>query len=111
MKIAFTKSNLSGSSRTWALNFQIKDPNVLGSFAAFKALLGQSFEPSRAEFRTITELLKVKQGKRDVHTYAQHVRYHASCMVANPISDYALITVFLQGLTDGPVRIHLFRIE
>ena len=111
MQIAFAKSNLSGRARTWALNLQLKDPNVFGSFAVFKSLLSQSFEPPRAEFRTLTELLKVKQGKRDVHTYAQHVRYLASCMVANPIPDFVLITVFLQGLTDGPVRSHLFRIE
>ena len=32
-------------------------------------------------------------------------------MVENPIPDLVLITVFLQGFTDGPVRSHLFRIE
>ena len=111
MPIAFAKSNLSGRARTWALNLQLKDPKVFGSFAAFKALLSQSFEPPRAECGNLTELLKVKQGKRDVHTYDQHVRYLASIMVANPISDFALITAFLLGLTDGPVSSHLLRIE
>ena len=43
--------------------------------------------------------------------YAQHVHYLTICMEANPIPDFVLITVFLQGLTDGPVRIHLFRVE
>ena len=47
----------------------------------------------------------------NVHTYPQHVRYLASCLVASPLTDFVLITVFLQGLTDGPVRSHLFRIE
>ena len=32
-------------------------------------------------------------------------------MVANPVSEFVLITIFLQGLMDGPVRNHLFRIE
>ena len=32
-------------------------------------------------------------------------------MVANPVSEFVLITIFLQGLIDGPVRNHLFRIE
>ena len=69
------------------------------------------FEPPRIEFRTLTELLKIKQGKRDIHAYAQYVRYLASCMVANPVSEFVLITIFLLGLMNGPVRTHLFRIE
>ena len=32
-------------------------------------------------------------------------------MVANPVSELVLITIFLQGLIDGPVRNHLYRIE
>ena len=32
-------------------------------------------------------------------------------MVANPVSTFVLITIFLQGLIDGPVKNHLFRIE
>ena len=111
MQIAFDKLNLSGRARTWALNLQLKDPNVFGSFAVFQSMLSQSFEPPRAEFRTLTELLKVKQGERDFRTYGQHVRYLASYMVANSISDFVLITVFLQGLTYGSVRSHLLRIE
>ena len=45
------------------------------------------------------------------HAYAQHVSYLASCMVANPVSEFVSITIFLQGLIDGPVRNHLFRNE
>ena len=111
MQVAFAKSNLTGRAKTWALNQQLQDPNVFGSLAVFKTMLSQTFEPPRAEFRTLTELLKIKQGKRDVHAYAQHIRYLASCMVANPMPEFALITIFLQGLSDGPVRNHLFRVE
>ena len=32
-------------------------------------------------------------------------------MVANPVSELVLITIFLQGLIDGHVGNHLFRIE
>ena len=81
------------------------------SLADFETLLNQTFEPPRAEFRTLSELLKIKQGKRDIHAYAQNVRYLESCMVANPVIEFVLITIFLQGLIDGPVRNHLFRIE
>ena len=111
MQVAFAKSNLSGRARNCALNLQLHNPNVFGSLAVFKTLLSQTFEPPRAELRTRSELLKIKQRKRDVHAYAQHVRYLSSCMVANPVSEFVLITIFLQGLIDGPVRNHLFRIE
>ena len=32
-------------------------------------------------------------------------------MVVNPVSEFVLITIFIQGLADGPVRDHLFRGE
>ena len=88
MQVAFAKSNLSGRARTWALNLQLHDPNVFGSLAVSKTLLIKTFEPPRAEFRTLTDLLKIKQGKRDVDAYAQHIRHLASCMVANPGSEF-----------------------
>ena len=82
---------------------------MFGSLAVFKTLLSQTFDPLRAEFMTLLELLKIKQGKRDVHAYAQHVRYLASCMVANPVSEFVSIKIFLQGLIDGPVTNRLIR--
>ena len=63
IQVAFAKSNLSGRARTWALNIQLHDPNVFGSLEVFKTLLSQTFEPPRAELRTLSELLKIKRGK------------------------------------------------
>ena len=111
MQVSFAQSNLAGEARAWALNLKLHDPNVFGSFRIFKTLLSETFEPPRAEFRTLSELLQLKQGKRKVHAYAQHVRYLASCMVVNPVNEFVLITIFIQGLSDGPVRDHLFRGE
>ena len=87
------------------------DPNVFGSLDVLKSRLRQTFEPPRAEFRARTELLKLKQGKRDVHAYAQHIRLLSSCITTNPVREHTLITVFMQGLTDGPVKTHLFRLK
>ena len=75
----------------------------------FKTRLRQTFEPPLAEFRARSELLKLKQGKCDVHAYAQHIHLLASCTTANPVHEHTLITVFMQGIADGPVKIHLFR--
>ena len=71
LQIAFAQSNLAGRAKTWALGLKLRDPYVFGSLAVFKTRLKQTFEPITAEFR---ELLKLKQGKRDVHAYAQHIR-------------------------------------
>ena len=109
MQVPFAKSELSGHTKTCALEKQLQDPNVFGSLAVFKTMLSQTFEPLRAEFRNFTELLKMKQGRREVHAYAQHIRYLARCMVASPVSEFVLKKIFIQGLSDGPVRDDLFR--
>ena len=67
MQIAFAQSNLAGRAKTWALGLKLHDPYVFGSLEVFKSLLRQTFEPLRAEFRARSELLRIKQGKRDVH--------------------------------------------
>ena len=59
MQVAFAKSNLSRRARTWALNLQLHNPNVFGSLAVFKTLISQTFELPRADFRTLSELLKI----------------------------------------------------
>ena len=111
MQVAFAQSNLAGRDKTWTLSLKLRDPYVFGSLETFKARLKQTFEPPRAEFRARTELLKLKQGKRAVHAYAQRIRLIASCITNNPVHEQTLITVFMQGLTDGPLKTHLFRLE
>ena len=75
MKVTFAMSNLAGRAKDWALGQKLHDSYVFESCEVFKTWLRQSFEPSHAEFRAQAELLDIKQGKRDVHAYAQHVRY------------------------------------
>ena len=84
---------------------------MFGSLNIFKTLLSETFEPPREEFGALSELIEIKQGKRKAHDCAQYVRYLASCMVVNPVSEFVLITIFIQGLLDGPVTDHLFRGE
>ena len=71
----------------------------------------QTFEPWRANFRARSELQKVKQGKCDVYSYIQYIRQLTSCITANPPNEQTLITLFMQSLTDGPVRTYLFRLQ
>ena len=111
MKVTFAQTHLAGRARSWSLGLESSNPNVFGSLDDFESRLRQTFEPPRAEFRARTELLRLKQGKRDVHAYAQHIRLLASSITANPLKEHTLITVFMQGLAEGPVRSHLFRLE
>ena len=109
MKLTFAQTHLAGRAKTWALGLEMSDPYAFGSLEAFKTRLKHTFEPPRAEFRARSELLKLKQGKRDVHAYTQHIRLLASSIIPNPVHEHTLITVFMQGIVDGPARNHLFR--
>ena len=99
MHVAFAQSNSAGHAKTWTLGLKLRDPYVLMSLEAFKARLKQTFEPPRVEFRARSELLKLKQGKRDVHAYHQLIRLLASCITNNPVHEHTMITVFVQGFT------------
>uniref|UniRef100_A0AAV1U422 CCHC-type domain-containing protein n=1 Tax=Peronospora matthiolae TaxID=2874970 RepID=A0AAV1U422_9STRA len=109
MQVTFALSNLTGRAKTWALGVKLHEPNVFESLDVFKSRLKETFEPPRVESRARSALLRLKQGKRDVHAYAQHLRYHASIVTENPFDEHTLINVFIYGLVDGPVKIYMFR--
>uniref|UniRef100_A0AAV1V2W1 Retrotransposon gag domain-containing protein n=1 Tax=Peronospora matthiolae TaxID=2874970 RepID=A0AAV1V2W1_9STRA len=109
MQVTFALSNLTGRAKTWALGLKLHDPNVFESLETFQDRLKETFEPPRAEFRARSALLRLKQGKRDVHAYAQHLRYLASSVTENPVDEHTLINVFIYGLVDGPVKTYMFR--
>ena len=46
-----------------------------------------------------------------MHAYDQHTRYLVSCIVAKPVDEQTQVTVFIKGLTDGPVKTYLFRLD
>ena len=92
MQIAFAQSNFAGRAKTWALGLKLHDPYVFGSYEVFNSLLRQTFEPPRAEFRDRSELLRIKQGKRDVHSYVQYKRHLTSCIKVDPLNQQTLIT-------------------
>uniref|UniRef100_A0AAV1TXD9 Retrotransposon gag domain-containing protein n=1 Tax=Peronospora matthiolae TaxID=2874970 RepID=A0AAV1TXD9_9STRA len=77
MQVTFALSNLTGQAKTWPLGLKLHDPNVFESLGILKSRLKETFEPPRAESRARSALLRLKQGKRDVHAYAQHLRYLA----------------------------------
>uniref|UniRef100_A0AAV1VCZ4 Retrotransposon gag domain-containing protein n=1 Tax=Peronospora matthiolae TaxID=2874970 RepID=A0AAV1VCZ4_9STRA len=109
MQVTFAVSNLTGRAKTSALGLKLNDPNVFESFKILKSRLKETFEPPRAKFRARSALLRLKQGKRDVHAYAQQLRYLASSVTENPVDEHTLINVSIYGLVDGPVKTYMFR--
>uniref|UniRef100_A0AAV1U2E7 Retrotransposon gag domain-containing protein n=1 Tax=Peronospora matthiolae TaxID=2874970 RepID=A0AAV1U2E7_9STRA len=110
MQVTFALSNLTGRAKTWALGLKLHDPNVFGSLDILKYRLKETFfDPPRAEYRARSALLRLKQGKSDVHAYAQHLRYLASSATENPVDEHTIINVFIYGLLDGPVKTYMFR--
>ena len=91
-----------------ALGLEMSDLNAFEPMESFKIWPKQMFEPPMDEFRTPSEILKLKRGKLDVHAYAQHIRLLASIITASPVHTHTLITVFMKGLADRTVRNHLF---
>uniref|UniRef100_A0AAV1UNV9 Retrotransposon gag domain-containing protein n=2 Tax=Peronospora matthiolae TaxID=2874970 RepID=A0AAV1UNV9_9STRA len=77
MQVTFALSNLTGRGKTWALALKLHDQNLFESLEILKSRLKETFEPPRAESRARSALLGLKQGKRDVHACAQHLRYLA----------------------------------
>jgi hypothetical protein len=106
---AFAISCLGGRAKQWALGMRLANPDCFPSYLAFKKALRETFEPPKNEFRARSQFLQIKQDKKDLHAYVQEVRYLVSCIVSEPVDNATQVSVFLNGLKDGPVRRQLFR--
>ncbi|KAF1324759.1 reverse transcriptase, partial [Globisporangium splendens] len=95
-QVLFAMSNLAGRAKSWA-------------YEDFKTELKKAFEPPQSEFRARAEFLKLRQGRFDLHSYAQRARYLVSSIVDEPIDVSTQVVTFMAGLNDGPIRNQLFR--
>ncbi|KAF1332721.1 putative retroelement, partial [Globisporangium splendens] len=102
-------SNLAGRAKSWAYGKRLSDPNCFYSYEDFKAELKAAFEPPQSEFRARAEFLKLRQGRFDLHSYAQRARFLVSSIVDEPIDVPTQVVTFMTGLNDGPIRNQLFR--
>ena len=109
MQVTFAMSNLDGRAKTWAFGRRMGDPQCFDTYEELKQELRETYEPPKTEFRARSEFLSIKQGKRDIHAYAQHARLLISCIVSEPVDNCTQVVTFQKGLTDGPIKTHLFR--
>ncbi|KAF1313131.1 putative retroelement, partial [Globisporangium splendens] len=108
-RVLFAMSNLAGRAKSWAYGKRLSDPNCFYSYEDFKAELKAAFEPPQSEFRARAEFLKLRQGRFDLHSYAQRARFLVSSIVDEPIDVPTQVVTFMAGLNDGPIRNQLFR--
>ncbi len=109
LRVTFAMSNLDGRAKTWAFGRRMGDSYCFPSYEELKRELRETFEPPKTEFRARSEFLAIKQGKRDIHTYAQHARLLISGIVSEPVDNSTQVVTFMRGLIDGPIKTHLFR--
>lgn len=108
-RVAFAMSCLAGRAKSWAFGRRMSDNQCFATYEAFKEELKETFEPPKSEFRARAEYLDLRQGKRDIHAYAQRARYLVSCIVRDPMDDATQVVTFMKGLNDGLVKTYLFR--
>ena len=109
LQVAFGMSKLGGLAKSWAFGKRLADPKCFPTFKSFKEELEDAFQPPKCEFRQRARFLAIKQGKRDLHDYVQEARYLVASIVQNPVDDATQVSVFLNGLAEGPVRTQMFR--
>lgn len=109
-KVAFAMSNLRGRAKDWAFGCKMRDTDCFPSYHHFVETLKAAFEPPKTEFRLKAQLLAIKQGNKNLYDYVQKIRFLVAGITTNPVDEDTLVSIFLQGLKDGPVRTHLFRV-
>ncbi|KAF1331234.1 reverse transcriptase, partial [Globisporangium splendens] len=108
-QVLFAMSNLAGRAKSWAYGKRLAEPHCFYDLDDFKRELKRAFEPPQSEFRARAEFLKLRQGRYDLHSYAQRARYLVSSIVNEPIDVSTQVVTFMAGLNDGPIRNQLFR--
>jgi hypothetical protein len=73
--------------------------------------LETAFQPPKCEFRVRTQFLNLRQGKMDLYSYVQRARYLVASLVKEPMQEQTKLTVFLNGLSNGPIRTYLYRMD
>ena len=108
-QVLFAMPKLAGRAKSWAYGKRLAEPHCFYDLDDFKRELKKAFEPPQSEFRARAEFLKLRQGKYDLHSYAQRARYLVSSIVNEPIDASTQVVTFMAGLNDGPIRNQLFR--
>jgi hypothetical protein len=108
-QVAFAMSKLSGQAKDWAFGKRFENEQFFPNYENFKEVMRRTYLPTNDEFRTRTQFLQVKQGSRELHEYAQEVRFLAASIIREPLQEATKINVFINGLNNSPIRREMFR--
>lgn len=108
-QVAFAVSNLGSRAKEWAYGRIMADPGCFPAVEDLFEKLEAAFQPPKSEFRLRTQFLNLRQGKRDLYSYIQEARYLVASISKDPLEEKTKLTVFLNGLNQGPIRSQLYR--
>ncbi|KAL7690911.1 hypothetical protein Plhal304r1_c011g0044561 [Plasmopara halstedii] len=78
-------SNLMGGAKCYAYGKRLPDLTCSPYYEYVKIELKKTFEPPQSAFRTRVEFLNLRQGRYDLHSYAQPARYYVLIIVDEPV--------------------------
>jgi hypothetical protein len=111
MQINFAMSRLAGPAEAWAFALHEADPDCFESWEDFVDQLRSTFSPPDSEYKYHSQLLSCRQGSRTLTAYIQEVRtLNAHLTGPDVISEKTKVTIFMDGLSKGPVRNQVFRV-
>ena len=109
LQVAFAISHLAGRAKDWSYAKLMENEHAFPTWELFKSQLRAAFQPANAEMQFKARLLTCRQGKRSLHDYVQELRYLNAAVASDPLSETTKVTIFLQGLEQGPARMQLYR--
>ncbi|RHY73069.1 hypothetical protein DYB30_011979 [Aphanomyces astaci] len=108
-RVAFAISHLKGRAEDWAFSKLLEDRHCFPSFAVFETELKAMFLPPNSDFRYRSQYLACKQGKRSLQEFIHDLRFLAANInYEESLSEALRVTVFMDGLNQGPALTQLF---
>ncbi len=108
IKVSFAMSKLVGKAKAWASGKLMSNSLAFPTYEIIKADLTATFQPPQCEFRMCQRFLTISLGRRDLHSYAQEIRYLIANIVESPVDEATQVSVFLSRLNQGVVRTQMF---
>ena len=109
LMVAFALSFLNGRAKEWSYSKLMLDKNVFPTWDSFSRQLREAFQPPDMQVKLRARLLGCKQGKRSLHEFVQELQYLRAALTSDPLPESLLVTLFMEGLRQGPARLQLFR--
>jgi hypothetical protein len=107
--VVFAMSHLMGRAKEWAYSKRLLNRNAFPTWESFCLELRQTFQPPDNQFRNRARLLACKQGKRTLHEFVHELQSLRASLTTEVVPETMLVSIFLEGLRQGPARLQLFR--